>query len=784
MNKRIKRLKELSFNAKPSISSERAVLETEFYRQNYGKFSIPVMRAMFFKYLCENQAIYIGEDELIVGERGPFPKCVPTYPELTCHTIKDLKTLNTRKMTPYTVSEKVFNDYENIVIPFWKDRSIRSKLFEHVTPEWKLMYEAGLFTEFMEQRAPGHTTLDGKIYQKGLKGFIDEINRSVLKLNFSEDPDAYNKLEALKAMKISCEGIIMFAERHSKMAQEMAANTTNIKRKSELSAIAKICKKVPFHKPDTLHEALQMYWFIHLGTIMELNGWDSMNPGHIDQHVNDFYLNDKEIGIIDEDRAKELIECFLIKFNNQTAPPKVGVTAEESGTYNDFTNINLGGLKRDGSSGTNECSYIFLDAIDELHLLQPGNNLQLSENTPDAFFFKVMKVIKKGYGYPSVFNADGVVKQLTNQGKNLEDSREGGCSGCIETGAFGKEAYILTGYLNVPKVLELTLFNGIDPLTEKMTGLYSKEKFDNFSEFYDTFEKQLQYVINEKIKMNNLFESIYAQNMPAPFLSVLIDDCIQEGKDYYNGGARYNTNYVQCCGIGTVTDCLSSIKKHVFDEKYIQMDILKDSLKNNFLDNEPLRLYLKNKTSFYGNDDDQADDIAKRVFNSLYDLIHDRRSTRGKTYQINFLSTTCHVYFGKKLRASADGRFAYQPLSDGTSPSHGADKRGPIGVIKSLSKLEQYRTGGTLLNQKILPDLLKTDDDIRKMMSLIRSYFKLGGHHIQFNVINSAKLIDAQNNPENYKGLLVRVAGYSDYFVDLDIEHQNEIISRTQQGVW
>ena len=206
MNERIKRLKELSFNAKPSISSERAVLETEFYRQYYGKFSIPVMRAMFFKYLCENQAIYIGEDELIVGERGPFPKCVPTYPELTCHTIKDLKTLNTRKMTPYTVSEKVFNDYENIVIPFWKDRSIRSKLFEHVTPEWELMYEAGLFTEFMEQRAPGHTTLDGKIYQKGLKGFIDEINRSVLKLNFSEDPDAYNKLEALKAMKISCEG--------------------------------------------------------------------------------------------------------------------------------------------------------------------------------------------------------------------------------------------------------------------------------------------------------------------------------------------------------------------------------------------------------------------------------------------------------------------------------------------------------------------------------------------------------------------------------------------------
>jgi formate C-acetyltransferase len=271
--------------------------------------------------------------------------------------------------------------------------------------------------------------------------------------------------------------------------------------------------------------------------------------------------------------------------------------------------------------------------------------------------------------------------------------------------------------------------------------------------------------------------------MPAPFLSTVISDCIKEGRDYYDGGARYNTNYIQCCGIGTVTDSLSSIKKHVFDEKYINFECLKEGLYDNFNNKEALRLYLKNKTPLYGNDDDKADDIAKQIFKTLYNTIHDKKSTRGKTYQINFLSTTCHVYFGKKLGATPNGRFAYTPLSDGTSPSHGADKKGPTCVVKSLCKLDQERTGGTLLNQKILPELLKTDTDIKKMMTLIKTYFTLGGHHIQFNVIDSKKLIDAQHNPEKYGGLLVRVAGYSDYFVDLDIEHQNEIISRTQQGV-
>jgi formate C-acetyltransferase len=293
----------------------------------------------------------------------------------------------------------------------------------------------------------------------------------------------------------------------------------------------------------------------------------------------------------------------------------------------------------------------------------------------------------------------------------------------------------------------------------------------------------LNFIVEEKIKMNNIFESIYAQYMPAPFLSTVISDCIKEGRDYYDGGARYNTNYIQCCGIGTVTDSLSSIKKHVFDEKYINFECLKESLYDNFNNKEALRLYLKNKTPFYGNDDNKADDIAKRIFKTLYDTIHDKKSTRGKTYQINFLSTTCHVYFGKKLGATPDGRFAYTPISDGTSPSHGADKKGPTGVVKSLCKLDQEKTGGTLLNQKILPDLLNTDTDIKKMMNLIKTYFMLGGHHIQFNVIDSKKLIDAQNSPEKYTGLLVRVAGYSDYFVDLDVSHQNEIISRTQQGV-
>jgi formate C-acetyltransferase len=781
---RVAGLRKESFEAQPCISVERAVLVTQFYKKNHGKYSMPVLRALNFKNLCQKKTIYIGDDELIVGERGPFPKAVSTFPELNCHSVQDLEILNSRKMTRYAVSDEDIEIYKKEVIPYWKGRSMRDRVFSHIPPQWRAAYAAGMFTEFMEQRAPGHTTLDGTIYKWGMLDFKAQIDEHLAALDYLDDPVAADKAEELRAMDISCDAAIIFAERHAVLAEKMAAAESDHQRKIELERIAATCRRVPACAPRNLWEAIQMYWFVHLGTITELNGWDAMSPGRLDQHLYPFYQKGLAEQTLDRQSAKELIGCFWIKVNNQPAPPKVGVTALESGTYNDFTNINIGGLTRDGADGVNDVSYILLEVLDEIHLLQPQANVQISHKTPDRFLKAACRVIRKGYGYPSVFNTDEVIMEQMRTGKTLEDARQGGCSGCIETGCFGKEAYVLTGYLNVPKILELALNNGVDPLTDKKIGprTGNPAAFDNFDELYNAFDRQLKHIVDLKIRVNNYIERMYATYAPAPFLSVVIKDCIAKGKDYYNAGPRYNTNYIQCCGIGTITDSLSAIKKHVFELKEITMVQLMDALKKNFKGQEILRLRLFNKTPFYGNDDDYADSIMQRVFSSLYRAIDGKPNTKDTSYHLNMLSTTCHIYFGKKLGASANGRMAAMPISDGTSPSHGADRKGPTAVIKSLGKMDQIKSGGTLLNQRFLPDVLEGEGGIEKLGHLIRAYFRLNGHHLQFNIIDSQTLRNAQTAPDEYRDLLVRVAGYSDYFIDLDKHHQEEIIARTGQG--
>jgi formate C-acetyltransferase len=634
----------------------------------------------------------------------------------------------------------------------------------------------------MEQRAPGHTALDGKIYKKGMLDFKKEIEEHIKRLDFFNDPEATDKKEQLTGMAIACDAAIVFAERHAEEAEAQAKNETDPKRKEELLKIAEVCRWVPAHAPRNFWEAIQMYWFVHLGTITELNGWDAMNPGHFDQHLAPFYEKEIAEGTLTREEAKELLSCFWIKVNNHPAPPKVGITARESGTYNDFTNINIGGVKSDGSDGVSEVSYIMLEIIEELHVLQPGNSVHISSRTPDRFLKESCKVIRQGHGYPSVFNPDIYIPEMLRQGKSLEDAREGGCSGCIEVGAFGKEAYILTGYLNVPKILEITLNNGIDPVTGKRAGMESGDPrtFKTFEDLYNAFLRQLNYIIGQKIKVSNYIDRMFAKESPATFLSVVIEDCISKGKDYYNGGPRYNTNYIQCTGLGTVTDSLSVLKKHVFEEKTFGMDTLLNAIEKNFEGEEILRQTIINNTPFYGNDDDYADDIALRVYDDLFDAIDGKPNIKGGSYHLNLLSTTWHVYFGKVMGASPNGIMAYKSISDGTSPSHGCDINGPSAVIKSLTKLDQVKSGGTLLNQRFLPSLLKRDEDIMKLGKLIRTYFALGGHHIQFNIVDTATLYAAQENPEEYKDLLVRMAGYSDYFNDMNVDLQQEVIERTE----
>ncbi len=785
MNERIQRLRKLSVETQESLSIERALITTKFYKENYGKYSEPMMRALNFLEICKQKTLYIGDDELIVAERGPVPKSVPTFPELTCHSVEDFHVLNTRDQQRYTIAQEDIDTYESDVIPYWEGRTMRERIFNHVPHEWQRAYEAGVFTEFMEQRAPGHTALDGKIYRKGMLDFKKDIKDHIDRLDFLNDPEATEKLEELKAMDVSCDAAIVFAERHADLAEEMAKTESNPKRVAELKQIAEVCRWVPAHAPRNVWEAIQMYWFVHLGTVTELNGWDAMNPGHFDQHLTPFYEKELEEGTLTRDEAKELISCFWIKVNNHPAPPKVGITARESGTFNDFTNINIGGVKPDGSNGVSDVSYIMLEVIEELHILQPGNSVHIAKVTPDDFLQAAGKLIRQGHGYPSVFNPDVYIQELVNQGKTLQDAREGGCSGCIEVGAFGKEAYLLTGYLNVPKVLEITLNNGIDPVTGKVAGIETGDPltFKTYEELYDAFLKQLNFVVDQKIRVSNYIDQMFAKYAPAPFLSVVMDDCILKGKDYYNGGPRYNTDYIQCTGLGTVTDSLSVLKKHVFEDKTFSMDTLLSAVAKNFEGEEVLRQRILNRTPFFGNDDEYADTIAVQVYNDLLAAIEGKPNTKGEVFHLNMLSTTCHVYFGLVLGATPNGRFSGKSISDGTSPSHGCDTHGPTNVIRSLGKLDQTKSGGTLLNLRFVPSLLKRDKDVEKLGHLIRSYFSLGGHHIQFNIVDTATLLAAQACPEDYKDLLVRMAGYSDYFNDMNADLQQEVIDRTQNEV-
>ncbi|MCQ2131180.1 MAG: glycyl radical protein [Bacteroidales bacterium] len=782
MNDRIKRLRNESIETPTTLTIERALIETAFYKENYGKMPLPVLRASNFLEICKKKTIYIGKDELIVGERGPLPKAVPTFPELTCHSVEDLNVLNTRDLQPYHISQEDIDTYEREVIPYWEGKTQRERIFNHVPKEWEEAYVAGVFTEFMEQRAAGHTAMDGKLYKEGLLDVKERIAKKIASLDYINDPEATDKNDELTAMSISCDAAIVFAERHAELAEKMAAEETDPQRKAELEKIAEVCHWVPAHAPRDMWEAIQMYWFVHLGTVTELNGWDSMNPGHIDQHLWPFYEKQLAEGTITRDQAKELLSCLWIKFNNQPAPPKVGITAKESGTYNDFTNINIGGITRDGEDGSNELSYVILEIQEELHELQPGLSIHISEKTPDEFLLAGCRVIRQGFGYPSVFNPDTYTKELMRQGKSREDANEGGCSGCIEVGAFGKEAYLLTGYLNTPKILEITLNNGIDPETGKLIGLQTGDprEFKSFEEVYDAWHKQMVYFVNLKLSVNNYIERMFSLYAPATFLSLYIDDCIEKGRDYYSGGARYNTTYIQCTGLGTITDCFTTIKKHIFEDKKFTMDQMLEALKKNFEGEEKMRQYIRNHTPFFGNDDEYADTIAVRVYEDLVKAIEGRPNTRGGKTCLNMLSTTCHNYFGSVCGATPNGRFAHFAISDGTSPSHGSDCQGPTSVIKSLGKLDQTKSGGTLLNVRFVPALLKRDEDLKKFSSLIREYFKLGGHHIQFNIVDTATLEDAQLHPDNYRDLLVRVAGYSDYFNDMTAQLQNEIIARTE----
>ena len=784
MNERIQRLREQSVTTPVHIDLERAKIETDFYKENDGKYSVPVMRALTLKEYFSKKTLYFGDDELILGEKGKNPQASPTFPELCCHSEEDMKVMSERKLVSFHTTEEDRKLQAAEIIPFWKGRTIREKLLSRMTPEWHDCYEAGIFTEFMEQRGPGHTCGGEQVFTTGYLDYKEKIKKTMDALDWMNDPEASDKMEELKAMDICCDAVIILGERYHEMAVEKAAAETDPKRKAELEQIAKNLEVVPAHKPQTFWQAIQLYWFTHLAVTTELNPWDAFSPGRLDQHLNPYYEADVEAGILDDEHALELLECLWVKFYNQPAPVKVGITLKESATYTDFANINTGGVTPEGKNGVNNVSYLILDCMDEMKLVQPNSNVTISKKSPQKFLKRACEISRQGWGQPAFYNTEAQITELITAGKSLEDARRGGSSGCVETGAWGSEAYILTGYMNIPKIFQLTLFNGFDEYSGKQLGLqlgYAKD-FKTFDELWAAFKKQLKHFVDIKIRGNNVIERLYAEEMPAPCLSVVTNDCISNAKDYNAGGARYNTNYIQGVGIGTVTDCVASVKYNVYDEKNFTMEELIDAMEHDFEGYDYIYSLVHDKTPKYGNDDDYADDLMREIFDLYHDTIVGRPNMKGGKYGIDMLPTTCHVYFGDVILATPNGRKAHKPVSEGISPEKSADTNGPTAVIKSCAKMDHLATAGTLLNQKFTPNVVAGEAGLNNMASLVRSYFAMDGHHIQFNVVDRQTLIEAQKHPEDHKDLIVRVAGYSDFFRNLDKPLQDEIIERTEQS--
>ncbi|NRX25606.1 formate C-acetyltransferase [Clostridium beijerinckii] len=823
-------------DAIPYVESERAVLVTESYKETEGLSPI-LRRAKAVEKIFNNLPITIREDELVVGAITKNPRSTEICPEFSYDWVaKEFDTMGARVADPFQIPKETAAELSE-AFKYWEGKTTSALADSYMSQEAKDCMANGVFTVGNYfYGGVGHICVDyGKILRKGFKGIIAEVIEAMSKMD-KKDPDYIKKQQFYNAVVISYSAAINFAHRYAQKARDIAAVELNPTRKAELLQIAANCERVPENGATNFYEACQSFWFIQIMVQIESNG-HSISPGRFDQYMYPCLKEDKNIS---KEFAQELVDCIWIKLNdiNKTRDE---ISAQAFAGYAVFQNLCVGGQNEEGLDATNEVSYMCMEATAHVKLPAPSFSIRVWQGTPDEFLLRACEVARLGLGVPAMYNDEVIIPALVNRGVTLRDARNYCIIGCVEPQCPNKtEGWHDAAFFNVAKVLEITLNNGkvgnkqLGPITGDITT------FKSIDDFYVAFKKQMEYFVYYLVEADNCVDYAHAERAPLPFLSAMVDDCIGRGKSVQEGGAIYNFTGPQAFGIADTGDSVYAIQKHVFEDKTIAMDQLKAALdanfghtgvnavstSNNSTDVTEMQIYeavkrilsnsgsidiseiqsrisseftspkttvlgdfdnirrLLESTPCFGNDIDEVDMVARKCAQIYCFEVEKYTNPRGGQFQAGVYPVSANVLFGKDVGALPDGRLAKTPLADGVSPRAGKDCAGPTAAANSVAKLDHFvASNGTLYNQKFLPSAVAGDTGLQNFASVIRSYFDHKGMHVQFNVIDKQLLLDAQKHPENYKDLVVRVAGYSAQFTVLAKEVQDDIINRTEHSL-
>jgi len=824
---RIDKLKEALFAKMPEIEADRAVLITESYKQTEN---LPIIerRAKALKHILENLPITIRDNELIVGSATKAPRGCQTFPEFSYKWLEDeFETVETRSADPFYISEETKGKLKE-AYKYWEGKTTSDLATSFMSEETLTAIEHNIFTPGNYfYNGVGHVTVNyGEILATGLKGIKSKAQTELEKCSF-EDENFITKSSFLKAVTESIEAVIAYSKRYSKLAKEMAVVESDATRKNELIKISEVCDTALENGAKSFYEACQAFWFIQMVLQIESSG-HSISPGRFDQYMYPYFKSDLEKGIITFESAQELMDCIWVKLNDLNKV-RDAASAEGFAGYSLFQNLIAGGQDKNGLDATNELSFMCIYSTMHVALPQPSFSVRIWNKTPHSFMIAAAKLTRMGLGLPAFYNDEVIIPSLVSRGLTLEDARDYNIIGCVEPQKSGKtEGWHDAAFFNMCRIIELVFSNGMDK--GKLVGIRTGElhEFDTFEKFFEAYKKQMEYQIKLLVNADNAIDVAHAKRCPLPFLSSMIEDCIGRGKSVQEGGAVYNFTGPQGFGIANMTDAMYAIKTLVYDQKKFTLCQFKEAMDNNFgygslsdadaqkvtteivkqLYNSGVQLnekqiadvYLKTKSQNtdgrykelcdaidalpkYGNDIEEVDLLAREVAYTYTKPLETHKNPRGGMYQAGLYPVSANVPLGAQTGATPDGRLAFTPVADGVSPSAGKDTKGPTASCNSVSKLDHFiASNGTLFNMKFHPSALEGTSGLESFAALVRGYFDQKGSHMQFNVVSRETLLDAQAHPENYKSLVVRVAGYSALFTTLSKSLQDDIIKRTEQG--